>query len=108
MAPNAAVKKGHRGARRMYKQIMMTKGAYKELLMETQTDAARKVRKYYICLEELFVQYLLYQRAFEVVKADRNLKAVENQNKVLSGKLDYVIAQNEGACNTERWTLEAA
>ena len=78
------------------KEIRMTKGAYKQLLMETQTDAARQVRKYYICLEELFVQYLLYQRAFEVVKADRNLKAVENQNKVLSGKLDYVIAQNEG------------
>jgi len=48
----------------------MTKGAYKQLLMETQTDAARQVRKYYICLEELFVQYLLYQRAYEIVKAE--------------------------------------
>ena len=93
-ALTGATKKGRGGHNS--KEIRMTKGAYKQLLMETQTDAARQVRKYYICLEELFVQYLLYQRAFEVVKADRNLKAVENQNKVLSGKLDYVIAQNEG------------
>ena len=32
------------------KVIKVTKGAYKELLMKTQTDAARQVRKYYICL----------------------------------------------------------
>ena len=92
--PPGTAKKGRGGHNS--KEIRMTKGAYKQLLMETQTDAARQVRKYYICLEELFVQYLLYQRAFEVVKADRNLKAVVNQNKVLSCKLDYVIAQNEG------------
>jgi len=72
----------------------MTKGAYKQLLMETQTDAAKQVRKYYICLEELFVQYLLYQRAFELTKADRTLKAMATENKFLAGKLDVVIAQN--------------
>ena len=83
-------------ARRSSKQIRMTKGAYKQLLMETQTDAARQVRKYYICLEELFVQYLLYQRAYELTKAERCFSIVVNENKVLSGKLDYVISQNEG------------
>ena len=95
IAPVGAIKKGHGGTRRMHKQIKMTKGAYKQLLMETQTDAARQVRKYYICLEELFVQYLLYQRAFELVKADRSLKVMATENKVLSEKLDCVIAQNK-------------
>ena len=77
------------------KQIKMTKGAYKQLLMETQTDAARQVRKYYICLEELFVQYLLYQRAYEVMKAEKSLEIVVTENKILSSKLDIVIAQNK-------------
>ena len=67
--PDGTDKKS-RGGARSFKQIKMTKGAYKQLLMETQTDAARQVRKYYICLEELFVQYLLYQRAYEIVKAE--------------------------------------
>ena len=66
--------------------------------METQTDAAKQVRKYYICLEELFVQYLLYQRAYELTKAETNLTAVVTENKFLSGKLDIVIAQNRSDC----------
>ena len=69
----------------------MTKGAYKQLLMETQTDAAKQVRKYYVCLEELFVQYLLYQRAHELVKAERSMEVVITENKQLMVKLDYVI-----------------
>jgi len=69
------------------KQIKMTKGAYKELLMETQTEAARQVRKYYICLEELFVQYLLYQRAHELVHA----QVEKNQ---IAQQLSFVIQQN--------------
>ena len=52
----------------------MAKGAYKQLLMETQTDIAKQIHKYYICLEELFVQYLLYQRAPELVKIERTWK----------------------------------
>ena len=92
-ALTGATKKGRGGHNS--KQIKMTKGAYKQLLMETQTDAARQVRKYYICLEELFVQYLLYQRAFELLKAERSLEIVVTENKVLSEKLDYVIAQNK-------------
>ena len=94
LVPSGTSKTKH-GGTRSFKQIKMTKGAYKQLLMETQTDAARQVRKYYICLEELFVQYLLYQRAFELVKADRNLKVMATENKVLSDKLDCVIAQNK-------------
>lgn len=89
---NGSVKKGRGGHNS--KQISMTKAAYKQLLMETQTDAARQVRKYYICLEELFVQYLLYQQAFELVKAERNLDIVVTEKNALSAKLDYVIAQN--------------
>ena len=94
VAPTRTTKKS-RGGAHSCKQIKMTKGAYKQLLMETQTDAARQVRKYYICLEELFVQYLLYQRAFELMKAERSLEIVVTENKVLSEKLDYVIAQNK-------------
>ena len=94
-APAGAANKISRGGAHSCKQIKMTKGAYKQLLMETQTDAARQVRKYYICLEELFVQYLLYQRAFELMKAERSLEIVVTENKVLSEKLDYVIAQNK-------------
>ena len=90
--PDGTAKKGRGGHN--CKQIKMTKGAYKQLLMETQTDAAKQVRKYYICLEELFVQYLLYQCAFELTKADRTLKAMATENKFLAGKLDVVIAQN--------------
>ena len=94
--PIGAVRFKHGGTRRSSKQIRMTKGAYKELLMETQTDAAKQVRKYYICLEELFVQYLLYQRAYELTKAERCLNIVVTENKALLGKLDFVISQNEG------------
>ena len=91
-AATAAVRSKHGG--HLKKDISMTKAAYKQLLMETQTDAAKQVRKYYICLEELFVQYLLYQRAHELTKAERTLKAVVTENQFLSGKLDIVIAQN--------------
>ena len=91
--PDGTVRSRHGG--HLKKQIKMTKGAYKQLLMETQTDAARQVRKYYICLEELFVQYLLYQRAFELMKAERSLEVVNIEKKVLSDKLDCVIAQNK-------------
>ena len=106
MAPDGAIKKGHGGARRMYKQIMMTKGAYKELLMETQTDAARKVRKYYICLEELFIQYLLYQRAHQIVKSERQMECMEIENKDLSMKMDLVIAQNNEVIAQNNEVLE--
>ena len=78
------------------KQIKMTKGAYKQLLMETQTDAAKQVRQYYICLEELFVQYLLYQRAYEIVKSQVRMRLLTTENFQLSSKLDVVISQNEG------------
>ena len=94
LAPSKGSRNTH-GGTRTFKQISMTKGAYKQLLMETQTDSAKQVRKYYICLEELFVQYLLYQRAYELSKAERSLKAVVTENKVLSNKLDYVIEQNK-------------
>ena len=60
-APNGAFKS--HGGKRYCKEITMTKSAYKELIMESQTEAARQVRKYYICLEDLFTQYLLYQQA---------------------------------------------
>ena len=92
--PSGTAKK-RRGGAHSFKQIKMTKGAYKQLLMETQTDAARQVRKYYICLEELFVQYLLYQRAYEIVKAERIVETVVFENKALSSKLDIVITQNK-------------
>ena len=90
-AQNKKVRRG-----RNSKQINMTKGAYKQLLMETQTDAARSVRKYYICLEELFVQYLLYQRAYEVTKSQLQVNFLTKENNNLSTKLDIVIAQNNG------------
>ena len=63
--------------------------------METQTDAAKLVRKYYICLEELFIQYLLYQRTYEMVKSQMHVKCLTKENKVLASKLDIVIAQNK-------------
>ena len=93
IVPTGTVRSRHGG--HLKKQIKMTKGAYKQLLMETQTDAAKQVRKYYICLEELFVQYLLYQRTYELMKAERSMEIVVTENKVLSGKLDIVIAQNQ-------------
>ena len=91
-APTGAAKKS-RGGAHTYKQIKMTKGAYKELIMETQTDAARQVRKYYICLEELFIQYLLYQRAYEFIKSQIRENILEKEKTQLSIKLDTVIAQ---------------
>lgn len=75
--------------------IKMTKAAYKELLMETQTEAARQVRKYYICLEELFTQYLMYQQAHELVRSRHQMQFLQMENKELSDKLDQVISQNE-------------
>ena len=90
-----AAKKNVRGGHNA-KQINMTKGAYKQLLMETQTNAARSVRKYYICLEELFVQYLLYQRAYELTKSQIEVNCLTKENSNLSTKLDIVIAQNNG------------
>jgi hypothetical protein len=88
------------------KEIKLTKGAYKELLMETQTDAARKVRKYYICLEELFIQYLLYQRAHQIVKSERQMECMEIENKDLSMKMDLVIAQNNEVIAQNNEVLE--
>ena len=93
-APLGAAKKGRGGAHSI-KQIKMTKGAYKELLMETQTDAARQVRKYYICLEELFIQYLLYQRAYQIIQHERQMQYMELENKDLSMKMNLVIVQNK-------------
>ena len=88
----AALKKGR--GQHLKKDIEMTKGAYKQLLMETQTDSAKLVRKYYICLEELFVRYLLYQHAYEMVKAERSMEIMLIENKELIGKLDSVMTQN--------------
>ena len=94
LADQNGTKKGRGGHNS--KVIKVTKGAYKELLMETQTDAARQVRKYYICLEELFVQYLLYQQALELVKAEKCMEIVISEKKQLMTKLDIVIEQNNG------------
>ena len=94
LANTNGTKKGRGGHNS--KVIKVTKGAYKQLLMETQTDAARQVRKYYICLEELFVQYLLYQQAFELVKAEKSMEIVISEKKQLMTKLDIVIEQNNG------------
>jgi len=90
--PIGAAKKGRGGHNA--KQIKMTKGAYKELLMETQTDTARQVRKYYIALEELFVQYLLYQRAYELVQEQVEKNVLTNKNIEMSQQLGVVIKQN--------------
>ena len=103
-APTDADGKDRGGARR--KEVNITKGAYKELLMETQTDAARKVRKYYICLEELFIQYLLYQRAHQIVKSERQMECMEIENKDLSMKMDLVIAQNNEVIAQNNEVLE--
>ena len=81
------------GARQ--KQIKMTKNAYKELIMETQTESARQVRKYYICLEDLFTQYLLYQQAYQTVLSTNRFEILTLENKALSDKLDRVLKQND-------------
>ena len=73
----------------------MTKNAYKELILESQTESARQVRKYYICLEDLFTQYLLYQRAHEIVLSTHRMEILTMENKELSNKLDHVIAISE-------------
>ena len=80
------------GGRRHYKEIKMTKNAHKELIMESQTESARQVRKYYICLEDLFTQYLLYQRAHEMVLSTHRMEILSLENRELSNKLDDVIA----------------
>ena len=80
------------GGRRHYKEIKMTKNAYKELIMESQTESARQVRKYYICLEDLFTQYLLYQRAHEMVLSTHRMEILSLENRELSNKLDDVVA----------------
>ena len=84
-----------RAAKRYHKEIKMTKIAYKELIMESQTESARQVRKYYICLEDLFTQYLLYQRAHEIVLSTHRMEILTMENKELSNKLDHVIAISE-------------
>ena len=83
------------GGKRYHKEIKMTKNAYKELIMESQTESARQVRKYYICLEDLFTQYLLYQRAHEIVLSTHRMEILTMENKELSNKLDHVIAISE-------------
>ena len=90
------------GGKRYHKEIKMTKNAYKELIMESQTDSARQVRKYYICLEDLFTKYLLYQRAHEIVLSTHRMDILSLENKELSRKmdlqsqkLDQVLAINE-------------
>ena len=92
-APNGALKT--HGGKRCFKKIQMTKNAYKELIMESQTEAARQVRKYYICLEDLFTKYLLYQRAHEIVTATHHHELLSLENRQLSLKLDCVLKQNE-------------
>ena len=81
--------------KRYPKQVKMTKNAYKELIMETQTESARQVRKYYICLEDLFTKYLLYQRAHEIVNATHQHELLTLENSKLSHKLDCVLKQND-------------
>ena len=83
------------GGKRYHKEIKMTKNAYKELIMESQTEAARQVRKYYICLEDLFTQYLLYQQAYQSVLSMNRFEVLTLENKELSNKLDKVLVQNE-------------
>lgn len=83
------------GGKRYHKEIKMTKNAYKELIMESQTESARQVRKYYICLEDLFTQYLLYQRAHEIVLSTHRMEILTMENKELSNKLDHVIEISE-------------
>ena len=83
------------GGKRYHKEIKMTKNAYKELIMESQTEAARQVRKYYICLEDLFTQYLLYQQAYQAVLSTNRFEILTAENKELSNKLDKVIIQND-------------
>ena len=92
---NAAIDALKRGrGQHLKKDIKMTKGAYKQLLMETQTDSAKMVRKYYICLEELFVRYLLYQHAYEMVKAERSMEVMLSENRELIGRLDSVMTRS--------------
>ena len=81
-----------RTVRRYHKEIKMTKNAYKELIMESRTESARQVRKYYICLHDLFAQYILYQQAHEMVLSAYQMEILSMQNKELSNKLDHVIA----------------
>ena len=63
--------------------------------MESQTESARQVRKYYICLEDLFTQYLLYQQAHEMVLSTHRMEILSLENRELSNKLDHVIAITE-------------
>ena len=63
--------------------------------MKSQTEAARQVRKYYICLEDLFTQYLLYQQAYQSVLSMNRFEVLTLENKELSNKLDKVLVQNE-------------
>ena len=72
----------------------MTKSAYKELIMESQTEAARQVRKYYICLEDLFTRYLLYQQAYQTVLSTNRFEILSLENKALSDKMDQLLEQN--------------
>ena len=39
---------------------------------------------------------MLYQRAYELVKAERSMEIVTNENKALMAKIDFVIEQNSG------------
>ena len=73
---------------------------YKELIMESQAEAARQVRKYYICLEDLFTQYLLYQQAYQTVLSTNRFEILTIENKELSNKLDQLIVQNETQSQT--------
>jgi hypothetical protein len=85
---------GRGGNREVIKKIYVTKSCYKELLMETQTSAARQVRKYYIALEDLFQQYLLYQRAYTVVCSRVDLMISHEQNVSLAKKNDELVQRN--------------
>ena len=39
---------------------------------------------------------MLYQRAYELVKAERRMEIVTEENKALMAKIDFVIEQNSG------------
>jgi Protein of unknown function (DUF3627) len=65
------------------KRIFMTGPAYKELLLDTNTPAAKQAKKYLVHLEVLFARYMMYQRAFQIVYDSRKQELLQLQNNQL-------------------------
>lgn len=89
------------GGKRYEKRIMMTKHAYKKLIMTVNTSNADRVRESYICLEELFIHYLLYQKTFQEVRLNRQNDLLGTENRKLQQfltslgySMQQVIEQN--------------